>query len=149
MAAVGLWGYRSGRSEVRKARIANTAVAAGIKVGDILKYDGVGDGYYTVAAAGDLPRCVALEPVPAANIPTADGGVEIAAEFSEDAVFEYPPDAGTVTVAALVNKTCDLGGVQSIDIDATVDDGVHIIDVDLNRNTVFCKFKFLLNLSGV
>lgn len=138
MAIVGIYGYRRGVCEVRKARVANTAVTGGIKKGDFLKWDGVA-GYVTQAAAGDLPCAVANEACE--TIPTNDGDREIEAEFSRLAIFEFPPDAGTVTIG-LIGKTCDIGGAQSIDIDATVDDCIEIVDVDTVNNTVFLKVKF-------
>lgn len=145
MAIVGIYGYRRGLRETRKARVANTAVSGGIKKGDFLKWDGVA-GYVTQAAAGDLPCAVANEAC--VTIPTTDGGQEIEADFGPQSIFEYPPDTGTVTVG-MIGKTMDVGGAQSINIDASADDGVECVDVDTTNNTVFCKIKFAQAETGI
>lgn len=145
MAVTDLWGYRSGRREIRSVLIANTAAA--IAKGDFLKEDAAGTQYMTKAGAGDIPRCVALEAVALADIPSADGGLSILAEHSEDALFEYPADTGTVT-NALVNKTMDLGGAQSIDIDATVDDVFTCLAVNTDKNSVLGRVNFSLSRTG-
>lgn len=148
MANVDLYGYRSGRSEIRPVKISNTAVSGGIKPGDLLKDDAVGPEFFTQAGAGDLPRCVALGRVAEADIPATDGDVEILAEFSEDAQYEYPPASGTLTTS-LEGKTCDLGGAQSIDPTASTDDVVTIVKVDTSKNTALVKFNFSASRSGV
>lgn len=139
-----LYGYRSGRRDVRKVKISNTAA---VVKGDILKEEDVsGVVMYTPAAAGEnSPRCVALQSCPQ---PTADGDQEIEAEFSEDAKFEYPPDAGTVD-STLPGKTCDIGGAQSINIDASADDVVRIVSVNTPRNTLLVTFNFSASPTGV
>lgn len=140
MVVVNLWGYRSGRSEIRDAMIANTAVSGGIKAGDILIEDQSTTQYFTQGAAGsNEPRCVALVNLP--TIPTNDGDVSIPAEFSEDALYEYPADTGTVT-AALIGKTMDMGGPQSMNIDAGIDNIFTVHEVNLDHNSVIGKFNF-------
>lgn len=145
MASKDLWGYRSGPSQVRRYPVGNTSA---ISIGDILIEDADASlPYVSRAAAGaNAPLGVALEAVPTA--PTNDGDVWIEVETSTQAIFEYPPDAGTVT-ATLRDKTCDIGGVQSIDIDASADDNIIIVDVDTDKNSVLCRIKFDLNRSGV
>lgn len=68
--------------------------------------------------------------------PTNDGDVSILVDVSTLSVYEIPPDAGTVT-GALRYKTCDLGGAQSANIDASADDCLLIQNVDTDANTCF------------
>jgi len=137
------WGYRYGRSEIVRRLVGNTGA---ITAGDMLTKDGAGDQYVMRAVAGSNTLVgVAMESCAA---PTADGDLSIEVEISDDAVFEYPADAGTVS-AALIQKTMDVGGRQSIDIDASADDIVEVIDVDTRRNSVLVKLYFKTGKSGV
>ena len=127
--------YRFGLRMPILLPVANTAA---ITVGDVLKIDGVA-GYVTPAAAGDNNVIgVAME---SCDVPTADGGVSIQVDCSDQSVYEYPPDAGTVTVA-LNGLTCDLGGAQSINIDASADDYVVILKALTDTNTMLVRFKW-------
>lgn len=128
-----LYGYRQGRRAVRPVRL-DSATAA-IEVGDMLTLGTA--GYFQQAAAGDIPICVAMEKSAA---PSADGDLSILADFDLTTVYEYPPDAGSVTVA-LIGKTCDVGGPKSVNIDATVDDVLLIVDVDTDANTAFVMIR--------
>jgi len=142
MAATEIYGYRSGVSVVRMVKVANTAA---VVKGDQLKQDGAGDQYFTPISAGDIAICVALE---SCAIPAADGDVSIPAEFSPMAIFEYPPDAGTVT-EALIGNTMDSGGAQSINIDASTDDNIYCEGVDTAKNTLFVSFNFRAAYGGI
>jgi len=71
--------------------------------------------------------------------PSADGGASVNVDVSYASVYEFPPDAGTVTVD-LVGKTCDIGADgKSINIDASADDSIQIVDVDTVANTCFVR----------
>ena len=89
------------------------------------------------AAAGDVVHGVAME---YATAPTADGDKEILVDVSGESVYRYPPDAGTVTVA-LIGVTMDVGGAQSINIDASADDCILVRDVDTANNLVFIQIR--------
>lgn len=93
-------------------------------------------GYYQQAAADGVVQCIALETVAS---PSADGDAEILADFSTMRVWEYSPDAGTVT-QALVGTRMDCGGAQTINIDqsttGTDSDGIWLcvgVDTDANK----------------
>lgn len=92
-------------------------------------------GYVQKAAADDTICGFAMEKMTA---PSADGGRYVLVDISCETVYEYPPDAGTVT-AALLTKTCDAGGARSVNIDATVDDCLQICQVDVDANTVYVR----------
>lgn len=89
-------------------------------------------GYVKQASAGDLPIGIAYSSVAS---PSSDGGATVIAELSTNCVYTYPPDAGTVT-QALVGRTMDIGGPQSINIDASTDDCVVCVGVDTDANTL-------------
>lgn len=131
-----MYGYRSGQRMTRPVKIDSTSAA--ISVGDFLVLDTA--GYYEQGAADGEAQCVAMQAVTAGS---SDGAVTILADFSRESIYEYPPDAGSVT-QALVGKQCDLGGAQSIKITASATgdgaDGIfQIVDVDTVANTVFVK----------
>jgi len=125
------WGYRTGPVNLRTMKV-DSDTAAAISAGDMLVP--VTAGYVGQAAAGELPIYVAWG---AAADPSADGGTEVEVLIlTPDVVFEYPPDVGTVT-QGLVGTTMDVGGAQTINIDASVDDIVIVRGVDIERNTLF------------
>lgn len=121
--------YRRGPRQVEVYPVDSTT--SDISTGDFLVFATA--GYVKQAAAGELPVAVAMDTV---SSPSSDGDVSIRVDVSEQSVYEYSPDAGSVT-QGLVGKTCDIGGPQSIDIDASADDIVKIHDVDTDANTVF------------
>lgn len=106
-----------------------------IVVGDLITMGTA--GYVQQAAAGDLIYGVAMEPC---AVPTADGAKTCLVDISKHSIYRYPPDAGSVT-AALLFKTCDVGGPQSINIDATVDDVIYIVGVDVDSNTLLVQIS--------
>jgi len=126
------WGYRSGPYEVVEMKMDSDTVAQ-IEPGDFVV--AVTAGYVGQAAAGGTPLGVAVS---VGLDPAADGQQSVLVSMDPDAVYEYPPDIGTVT-QALVNTTMDIGGAQSIDIDASTDDIIQVVGVDIERNTLFVK----------
>ena len=87
-------------------------------------------GYVKQAAAGETPVGIAME---ACAVPSADGDLAVNVDVSESSVWEYPPDTGTVT-QGLVNLTMDIGGAQSINIDASSQDVIRVRAVDIPNN---------------
>lgn len=126
------WGYRRGPYEIVKHYM-DSATAAEVQPGDFVV--AVSAGYVGQAAAGGTPLGVAVS---VGLDPAADGQQYVLVSMHPDAVYEYPPDSGTVT-QALVNTTMDIGGAQSIDIDASTDDIIQVVEVDTERNTLFVK----------
>lgn len=125
------YGWREGVR--RPVRMKLDKDSADIVVGDFLSVTGFTAGYVGQAAAGEIPVGVAMEKVVVSG--TADGDHSVLVDVSEDSIYEYPPDAGTVT-QALAHTTMDIGGPQSINIDASADDIVVVRDVDTVANTL-------------
>lgn len=128
-------GYRTGPRVVVKAKVA--AATSDIKAGDAL-FGAAAAGYVQQAAAGEAPVGISTQDV---DSPSANGDVTCLMDVSPLSQYEYPPDAGTVT-QALANTTMDLGGPQSIDIDASTDDIFTVDEVDTVNNTVTGRFTF-------
>jgi hypothetical protein len=130
-----IYGYREG---VRIPVVAYVDSSSGdISVGDHLIYATA--GYVKVASAGDIAVGIAMQNVTA---PASDGGATVLMDVSEQSIYEAPPDAGTVT-RAIEGLTCDYGGSQTINIDASTDDNILIRRVDTAANTVFYSIKLI------
>lgn len=95
-------------------------------------------GYFKKAAAGDTPACVALE---ACGVPSADGEIEIKADISELTIYRYPVGTGTLT-QAMQFTTCDLAGARSIDVSASADDNILIVECDVTNNIALVQHKY-------
>lgn len=102
--------------------------SADIAVGDFVSLATA--GYIQQASAGELPVGVAMDAVAS---PSADGDVSILVDVSPSSVFEFAPDAGTVT-QALVGVTMDVGGARTVNIDASADDCLVCVGVDTDNN---------------
>jgi len=129
--AIDKYGYRYGPRYPQTYGVDSTSNA--IAVGDVVTEATA--GYVKKASAGDRVFGVAME---AATAGSADGDVKVQVDVSPYSVYEYPPDAGSVTVA-LIHRTMDLGGARSIDIDASADDDVYVENVDTSANTLFVR----------
>jgi len=129
-----IYGYRSGERVLVPMQLDSGTSA--IVAGDILTAGTA--GYVQQAAAGDVPVGVSLQDSAA---PSADGGFTILVDVSTESIYEFAPDAGSVT-QALCNTTVDIGGPQSINIDATSDKVFTIRTVDLVANTCSGTFLF-------
>ena len=104
--------------------------SADISTGDFL-FGGTA-GYVQQAAAGEKPIGIAQSSV---TSPASDGLAAVLMDVSTLSVYEYSPDAGTVT-QGLVNTTMDVGGPQTVNIDASTDDILVCREVDVANNTV-------------
>lgn len=116
-----------------------------IEVGDMLTIATA--GYYKRAGAGDIPYGVAMEKIETADIPSADGGRIISMDVSRQSVYRYAVGTGTITVA-MRGQTCDLAGAQSIDVTASTDDQVEIVEVDTVNNAALVRL-LIPSLGGV
>ena len=87
-------------------------------------------GYIKQVVAGDLPYGVAQDSV---SSPSADGDVSILVDVSCETIYRRDPDAGSVT-QDLVGTTMDVGGAQSVNIDASDDDCIVCVGVDTDNN---------------
>lgn len=131
MSANPRYGYVKGERIPVQAPVDASTTA--IVVGDMLTLGTA--GYVQQAAAGDIPYGVAMEPCAA---PAADGAKKVLVDISKEVVYRYPPDTGSVT-AALLFTTMDVGGPQSINIDATTDNSIKCVGVDTDTNTILIK----------
>lgn len=132
MATTRPYGYRRGGWNVVEMKMDASTVAQ-VEPGDFVV--AVTAGYVGQAAAGDTPLGVAIS---VGTDPSADGESSVLVNIAADAIYEYPPDAGTVT-QGLVGTTMDVGGAQSINIDASADDVIKVVGVDIARNTLFVQ----------
>lgn len=128
------YGYREGERQLVSRPLDSSTSA--IVAGDILTLATA--GYLKRAAAGDTPYGVSVEDAAA---PAADGDTSILVDVSTLSLYEYPADAGSVT-QALASTWLDVGGPQSIDIDATTDKVFWVETVNTTANTVTGRFAF-------
>jgi hypothetical protein len=126
-------GYRHGTRDPRLLPV--DASTSAISIGQFVTLGTA--GYIQRAAAGDEPYGVAMQ---ACSAPSTDGGTSILVDVSQDSVYAVAPDEGSVT-AALLFKTCDVGGAQSANIDAGTDDSLYIVGVDTAENLVFVQIR--------
>lgn len=131
-----VYGYRFGPRVLVKMPVDSSTTA--IEAGDMLTLATA--GYVKQAAAGDIVYGVAYDRV---AVPAADGDAYVVVDVSREAVYEYPPDTGSVT-AALLMLTCDLGGPRSINIDASADDCLQIVQCNVTENTVLVRIVSIL-----
>ena len=136
------YGYRHGPRVIVPLPVDSST--SDITAGDILAWGTA--GYVQQAAAGGAVIAgVAVESVAS---PSSDGDVTILVDVSPLSVYAYPPDSGSVT-AGLAGTTMDIGGVRSIDIDASVDDVVRVVQADVTNGVVFVSFKTAETWPGV
>lgn len=128
------WGYRKGGCTEVLMKVADAATN-GVVPGDMVIMESGNAGYIVPCSAGDIAIGVALSGCPA---PSADGAQSVRVCIDPTAIYEYPPDAGSVT-QALVGTTMDTGGAQSINIDASTDDKCICVGVDVDRNTLLIQ----------
>jgi len=137
------YGAQGGYSRIEFWPVSNTGT---IDNGDMVHWDEAGQ-YITTCEAGDVPCGVATE---ASNQPDDDAGNYIHVETSLMRMFEYPADEGIITVA-LIGKKMDVGGAQTIDIDASVDGCFYCTNVTLkgSTKTVVGRFAFNDSFAGI
>ena len=127
------YGYRYGNQIIISLPLDADAAAITDAIA-ITRTDATATYFKEVDAAGEE---VMGWSVSAVASPSADGGLSVLTDVSTQSVYEFPPDAGTVT-RALVGKTADIGADgQSVNIDASSVDDLLIVDVDLVANTCF------------
>ena len=140
--ALDSFGYREGPRMLVSLPVDSST--ADITAGDILAWGTA--GYVQQAAAGaNIVAGIAAETVAS---PSADGDVSILVDVSELSIYEFPPDAGNVT-QAIVGTTMDVGGARSANIDASADDVVVCVRVDVDANAGVFMFKTTSKYAGV
>ena len=127
-------GYKQGdRIPVRLPVDSSTTAIA---VGDMLTIATA--GYYKKWTTGAVVYGVAMEQLDTADLPSADGGAYVLADVSPSSVYGYPLSAGTLVVG-MRGKTCDAGGAQAVDVTASTNDDLHIVDVDITNQVAFVR----------
>jgi len=121
------------------------AASSAITAGDIIVTSGTAGYVAQGAADGDVIRGVAMADVAS---PSANGGLSVLVDCSPLSVYEYPPDAGSVT-AALAGKTCDIGGARSVKISTSADDNIYIVAANVTDNLMLVQFKINATFTGV
>ena len=129
------YGYRHGERNIITLPLDSTSAAITADCIAITDADATSTFFKEVDGA---ERVVGFSASAVAS-PSADGGLSVQVDVSTVSVYEFPPDAGTVT-RALIGKTCDIGSDgKSVNIDASADDSIVIVDVDTTANTCFIK----------
>lgn len=128
------YGWRKGGKTQVTMKVADAATS-GVAIGDFVIMESGNAGYIVPCSAGDIAVGVAMT---ACSAPTSDGSETVEVCIDPTAIYEYPPDTGTVT-QALVGTTMDTGGAQSINIDASADDKCICVGVDTDRNTLLIQ----------
>lgn len=136
------YGFRDSGNPRQIVRAKVDSSTSAIVSGDILTLATA--GYVKRASAGDAPVGIAIDPAPTA--PAADGDFHIRVDVSPLSRYEYPADTGSVT-QALAFTWLDVGGAQSIDIDATTDKVFYVHEVNTTANTVTGTFLFPISRS--
>ena len=124
------YGYREGVRRIITLPVDSSSLA--IEVGDQIA-EATAGYMKAVTATSDVVIGVATSK---SAIPGSDGALTVEVDVSQDSIYEYPPDAGTVT-AGLAQRMTDSGGALSINIDASSVDCWLIQRVDTVANTVF------------
>lgn len=139
MSATMNYGYRSGERCGVPWPLADGVT---VNVGDLMTKDS--NGFCTPATAGDKVYGVSMDKVPTAG--AADGDIVIVVDTSPDTLYEYPPASGSVS-QAIVGKTCDSGGVKSVDVTASTNDDLFIVGMNSASNVYYVKLR--VNPAGV
>lgn len=129
------YGYRSGPKCVVTYPM-DSAGSANVIPGDHVKFSTA--GYIVACGAGDNPIGVADS---VGVDPGTDGYEFVSVDISEWSIYEYPVGTGTATLA-MVTTTCDLAGARSVDVTASADDNLIIVQVDVANNTVFARHTY-------
>lgn len=133
------YGLISDSSTVRSVKM-KVGNSGSIVAGDIVIEDADASFPYIEAAdaGANVPIGVAME---SSAAPTTDGDYEVLVCIDPQAIFQYPPDTGSAT-ATLIGNTMDIGGSQSLNIDAGDDNKILIVDVDVENNLLKCMIDF-------
>ena len=138
------YGYRRGAQLFVELPLDSTSAAITADATAITDTDATAGFFKEVDAAAE--RLVGWSASKVSS-PSTDGDLSVKVDISAASVYEFPPDAGTVTYD-LVGKTCDIGANgQSIDINGSTSDDVRIVDVDTTANT--CFVQLLAGVDGV
>jgi len=124
-------GYVSGDRQILPYLV---TASASIVAGDLVVLDS--SGFLSPAAAGgNDPIGVAFDTVTGG---AADGDVTCGVDVSPTTLYRYTVGTGTIT-QAMLGKTCDLAGPTSIDVTASTDDCVEIIQADVTNNRAIVR----------
>ena len=144
MADLGIGVHYDGGPPRQIVRYGVDATSEDIKKDDLLVW-GADPSFVQQAAAGEIPMGVAMEDV---TSPTSNGGAFCMVDISNTTIYAYPSDGANPT-SLLVGKTMDVGGPQSIDVDASADDCIACVGVDTVNNYVLCTILTELARGGI
>jgi hypothetical protein len=132
------YGYRKGIQQLVMLPLDSTSADITATATAITSSGATANYFKEVDAAAEIVVGFSASKV---DSPSADGGAYVKVDISTDSVYEFPPDAGTVSYG-LIGKTCDIGADgQSVDIDGSSDDSLRIVDVDTTANTCFVQLR--------
>jgi len=115
-------GYVSGARQILPYKVNASSV---VVAGDFVYLDS--DGFLRPCAAGENdPIGVAFDTITGG---AADGDVVCSVDVSPVTLYRVTIGTGTLT-QAMIGKLCDLAGPTSIDVTASTDDCVQIVQVD-------------------
>jgi hypothetical protein len=124
-------GYVSGDRQILPYLV---TASASIVAGDLVVLDS--SGYLSPAAAGgNDPLGVAFDTVTGG---AADGDATCGVDVSTATLYRYTVGTGTIT-QAMLGKMCDLAGPTSLDVTASTDDCVEIMQVDVTNNRAIVR----------
>jgi len=128
------YGLYSGSEVIVQAKVDSSTTA--IVTGDFLIYATA--GYVKKAAAGDLIVGIALEDC---AVPTSDGLATIKMGISQEAVYKRAVGTGTIT-QAMAGLTCDIAGARTIDVTASADDCIVIVQPLVSTNEALVTHRY-------
>lgn len=138
------YGYRRGTRRI--VRVPLEADTADIAINDAITAGGTAGFFKDADAAAEPVFGFATESVLS---PAADGGAHVLVDVSEDSVYEFPADAGTVSTT-LIGKTADIGADgRTVDINGSTTDDLYVVDVNAGRNTVYVQLNRKAKAGGV
>ena len=118
-------GYVSGNRQILPFKV---KASAAIVAGDLVILDA--SGYLTPAVAGSNdPIGVAFDTITGGS---ADGDVTCGVDVSTQVLYRYSVGTGTMT-QAMLGTTCDVYTATSIDVTASADDCLEIVQVDTSN----------------
>ena len=124
-------GYSFGDRQIVDFKV---KASAAIAVGDFVVLDASGFALAASAGSND-PIGVAFSTITGT---ATDGAVTVQVDISPLSCYKVAVGTGTIT-QAMVGKTCDLAGAATIDVTASADDCVQIVQADTTNNQAIVR----------
>lgn len=129
-----IWGLVTGEPVIVQAKV--DASTSAITQFDYLAMGTA--GYVQKAVAGSTIVGVAME---SCGVPGADGNITIKMDVSEETVYRRPVGNGMLT-QAMCYTTCDIYTSRSIDVAASTDDCVLIVECDVANQIALVQNRY-------